>query len=59
MGGLEPGAVEPCVPGKELVWVKHPEFLCGGRIGNGVKGCLKSIGGCDVEAHERSKCELP
>ena len=51
-GGPATAALVPCVPGKELVWVKHPEFLCGGRIGNGAKGCLHSIGGCDVEAHK-------
>ena len=33
--------------------------MCGGKIGFGGKGCLKSIGNCDVEAHERSKCDLP
>ena len=61
VGGLgsAAAALVPCVPGKELVWVKYPEFLCGGRVGSGGNVCLKSIGGCDVETHERSKCDLP
>jgi hypothetical protein len=52
-------AVFPCVHGKEIVWVKHPQFLCGSRIGNSSKGCLKSVSECDVESHERSKCNFP
>jgi hypothetical protein len=52
-------AVFPCVHGKEIVWVKHPQLLCGGRIGNSSKGCLKSVSECDVESHERSKCNFP
>jgi uncharacterized membrane protein YgcG len=51
--------VVPCVEGTELVWVKFPKVLCGGRIGTAGKGCLKSTGECDVEAHERSKCDFP
>jgi hypothetical protein len=39
--------------------VKVPQSLCGGRVGTSGKGCLKSIGECDVEAHERSKCNFP
>ena len=58
-GSVKSAALAPCVTGNELVWVKHPEFLCGGRIGNGGKGCLKSISQCDTEAHERSKCDFP
>jgi hypothetical protein len=52
-------ALLPCVEGKELVWVKHPSQLCAGRIGSGGKLCLKSIGDCDIETHERTKCEIP
>jgi hypothetical protein len=52
-------AVVPCVEGTELVWVKFPQSLCGGRIGTSGKGCLKSIGDCDIESHDRSKCEFP
>ena len=58
-GSGKSAALMPCMAGKELVWVKHPDFLCGGRIGNGGKGCLKSLSACDTEAHERTKCDLP
>ena len=58
-GSDKSAALAPCVTGNELVWVKHPEFLCGGRIGTSGKGCLKSLNQCDVEAHERSKCDFP
>ena len=52
-------AIVPCIAGKELVLVKHPDHLCGGRIGRNGKVCLKSLGNCDTESHERSKGELP
>ena len=26
VGGMNSAALVPCIPGKELVWVKHPEF---------------------------------
>ena len=58
-GMMSSGSLVPCIAGKELVWVKHPEYLCGGRIGIGGKGCLKSLRDCDTEAHERSKCDFP
>ena len=58
-GMISSDSLSPCIAGKELVWVKHPEYLCGGRIGIGGKGCLKSLRDCDTEAHERSKCDLP
>ncbi len=62
VGGLDAdgAAILPNLIGKELVWVKSPASICGGRIGSsGCKGCLKSIGECDVESHERTKCEFP
>ena len=51
--------IVPCVTGTELVWVKSPGSLCGGRIGSSTKGCLKSTRECDIEAHARSKCNFP
>ena len=48
---------EPVQFGKELALVKEPLSVCFGRIGTaGVKCCLKSIGKCEVESHERTKC---
>ena len=45
--------------GKEVAWVLRPSEICAGRIGYTVKGCLKSIGDCAVEAHSRSKSVFP
>ena len=33
--------------------------MCGGRIGRNGKICLKSLGDCDTESHERSKADFP
>jgi hypothetical protein len=50
----------PVQIGKELGWVKEPLRVCLGRIGTtGVKCCLKTIGDCETESHERTKCEFP
>ena len=57
--GVISSAVVPLVPGKELLWVKLPEFLCGGRVGTGGKTCLRTSSKCDTESHERSKNDLP
>ena len=59
-GSDSAAALMHCVTGTELIWVKHPEYICGGRIGSGVKGCLKSIGQCDTEKqmHNGAKASI-
>ena len=51
---------DPVQFGKELALVKEPLRVCFGRIGTaGVKCCLKAIGKCETESHERTRCTLP
>ena len=51
---------EPVQFGKELALVKEPVRVCFGRVGTaGAKCCLKTIGKCDTESHERTKCTKP
>jgi len=52
--------LEPVQFGKELALVKELLRVFFGRIRTaGVKYCLKTIGKCDTESHERTKCTLP
>ena len=52
---------EPVQFGKELALVNEPSLrVCFGRIGTaGAKCCLKAIGKCDTDSHERTKCTTP
>ena len=51
---------EPVQFGKEFALVKEPLRVWFGHIGTaGVKCCLKIIGKCDTESHERTKYTLP
>ena len=46
--------------GKELALAKEPDRVCFGRAGTArAKCCLKTIGKCDTETHERTKCTKP
>ena len=51
---LEP---EPVQFSKELALVKEPLSVCFGKFGTaGVRCCLKLIGKCETDSHERTKC---